>query len=435
MRLHSVLIAMATAAAPFMLLPMGLAASSDAVKAPAPTGKAVPAAAPAKAAATPAKAAPAASPAKPESAAAPAKAQATPAKATAPAKTAAAPVKAAAAPAKALGTTADALRWVHPQARVVLGIDLAKARNSATGRMMERQMGKSGAGWKSGAPMMGLFDKVERLTISASELSQRKSDSVVILIEGNLSRAEIRKLAPAGTATERFQGIDLLVPPRSKGEEMLVAILNERQLLLGSRASITATLASKSGARDAALVGRARQQAAGYEIWMVGTHLSEGLPAAGPTADIDSLDFGISLAKGLGLNAVLIAKDENSAKALATMIQMGVAMIAQDKSQGPEMAAMLRGLEVKSEGDAVGLKMDIPLAQLERGFAQTQMAATGAGRRTLESMLGIQSSPVAPAGARATVRSTTPYEPAKPKVIRIYGGEGGEQEIAYPTRP
>jgi len=334
------------------------------------------------------------------------------------------------------GPPADSWRWVHPDARVIIGMDLVKARASATGRMLERQMGAGTAQWKSSGPLAGLWSRIDRILISSTNMNQQKADTVVVLLEGRLPRADVRKLAPVGTALERFQGIDLLVPPRAKADEMLVALVSERQLLMGTRATLGAVLGARPGDVDEKLVTRARLMAADSEFWVVGNKLDEDGGKGSPLGDVESIDFSVKLAKGLGLTASLMAKDENSAKAMATMLQMGMAMMAQNKGQTPEMTALLRGLDVTTEGTAVRLKMDVPLAVLEKGIQQTKLASAQGGRKSLESMLGIHPSGEMPAGLRPVVRpSPPPPEPSGPKVIRVYGAEGGTMEIPYSAKP
>ena len=60
----------------------------------------------------------------------------------------------------------------------------------------------------------------------------------MVAVEGRVDRASMKKLMPAGTAVERFQGVDLFVPPKGQDTDMLLALVSDRVALIGDRDSI-----------------------------------------------------------------------------------------------------------------------------------------------------------------------------------------------------
>lgn len=341
---------------------------------------------------------------------------------------------------------ADLMKYVHPEARMVIGVDWAKARVSATGRMLERQFAVQGAQLKKSGPGFEMFDAVEKIVISGKDAPKVGADTAgfVVAIEGRIDRTKMKKALPAGTATERFKGVDLLVPPKGRSQEMLMALVGDRVALMGDRASIGAALEGQ-GAVDGQLMARAAEMAARCEIWMVGTGLSEGAGGeeAGPMKtlkDIESMDLGISLQKGLGVKLNLLAKTEDAARGFATLAQLVTSMAAQDKSMTPEMAAVVKSLKVTTEGTAVRMTVDVPLAQLEKGVMQVKSAGQEVGKRTLESFLGVKPSGQSIAGLRPAVTGEprvapvpARVEPPQKRTIKITGGEDGVKEIQYTT--
>ena len=79
---------------------------------------------------------------------------------------------------------------------------------------------------------------VERLP-GKQKRAREYLDSLLPL--GEEMRTEFKKLMPAGTALERFKGVDLFIPPRGKGEDMILAMVNERVVLIGGMIEIEST--------------------------------------------------------------------------------------------------------------------------------------------------------------------------------------------------
>lgn len=359
-----------------------------------------------------------------------------------------------AAPATSAAKMADLNMWlyVHPSTNMLAGIDWQKAKNSPTGRMFARQFAAQAGKLQGAGPAMALLDSVDRILISTNGqvASESGQPPIVVALEGRIDRAQMKKMMPPGTALERFKGADLLVPPATKEPEMLAAIVNERLVLIGDRDSLGRVLEAGSGTRNVELLERATALSAQCEIWLVSA-VSPSVAAGGSMPnmkqldDIESLDFGIALQKGLGIRANLVTKDEESAKGLATMTQLIASMASQQSKDSPELASVARNLVVKADGMKVQIQLDVPLAQLERGVVQMRASAATAGKRTLESFLGMQPSGQMPPGLRPAVKGfpesvaaapvtvAAPVVPAVPqkRTIRISGMDDGPKEITY----
>lgn len=338
-------------------------------------------------------------------------------------------------------------KYVHPGAKFLAGVDWLKVKNSPTGRMFSKQLAEQGGKFKSSGPSLAMFDQIEQLLLSGTEAAAGFADTSELIVAalGRIDRAALKKNLPPGTAVERFKGVDLYVPPKSKEGEMLLAVVSDRLALAGDRAAIARVL-EQPGAADPALAQRAADMAARCEIWVVAAALSQsGAAAANPQMkqieDIESMDLGIQLQRGLGLRMNLIARSEDAAKGLAMLAQLVTSMAAQNQQQSPEVATIFRSLDVKVEGAAVRLSMDVPLAQLERGVLQAKATAKEMGRKTLESMIGIQPSGQMPPGLRPAVQGQSVMLPAPPpqpepprkRTIRIVGADEGDREITYTT--
>ncbi len=331
--------------------------------------------------------------------------------------------------------------YAHPDTPFLAGLDWQRAKNSPTGRMLVRQLTGKGQPFPWSGPAMAILDQVDRVLVSSTGRQAEppgQPPPMVVAVEGRVDRGLIRKLMPGGTAVERFKGVDLFVPPKGQDTDLMLALVSDRVALIGDRESLARILEAPTGAGEKALAARAGQLAAQCEMWLVsavppGQAAGNVLPGMKQWDDIESMDLGLSLAQGLGFRANLRAKTEDSAKGLAALAQLVVSMAAQSPQQSPEITAMMKNVSVKTEGQAVRIAIDVPLAQLEKGVLSVKTTTAEAGKRSLESYLGI--GPFRAASVAAQAPAAAPVAVIKPppekRTIRISGLEEGSKEIVY----
>ncbi len=253
---------------------------------------------------------------------------------------------------------------------------------------------------------------------------------------------------PAGTAIERFRGIDLFVPPTAKADEMVAGWVSETLMLMGDRDSIADVLDARSGIGDPSLLSRARQMETQHEFWMIADAPPYMAAGSGPGAtqgidDIRSMDMAISLRQGLGLKANFTMSDAEKAQGAAMLAQMFTAFPPSPNQQASALAAIAKNLSVKVEGAVIRANLNLSLAQLERAAVEVRAGLEGASRRSLESLVGVGRGGSLPPGSRPTLRAESarslpmpapaaavPAQPAK-RTIRIVGLDEGVKEVSY----
>ncbi len=347
------------------------------------------------------------------------------------------------------GLSDDPWRFVHPQAKWILGVDWARARDSAAAQILKRQFAGAGSQVKTsgfGFSAVVALDRMLASGISMETASGADPDGLVVAIEGKLDRALLKKELPPGTAVEKFLGADLYVPPRAKPTEPLIAVVGDRLMLIGDRATLKIILSGKGGARDADLSGRAMRMAASADIWLVAATPAAASPTQqpDPLSGLKQAELGLSLQEGLRLSAVLVADSAQSAQNMAGLMQFAGAFGGDDA-----LAGWLRQLRVDLKGEELALTLDIPAKELEAGISAGKDMMMQAGRQALDAWLGAEPG-AAPAGIRPVARGTgiegnaggvvtLPAAAPEPKVrtIRIVGAEDGPKEIQYtsPARP
>lgn len=350
-------------------------------------------------------------------------------------------------------------QYLYPGAKTIVGIDWQRAKASATGKAISRQLAQGG-GIKSSGSGMEVLELIERVLISTNGLPSvhGRMPQAVIAMQGRLSRGTLQKLAPKGTAIQKFKGADLFVPLNSGANDPLVALIGDQIALMGDRESLALVLDGQgAGEAEAELVGRAMQLAAENEVFVISRGALadvagpavEGSPGLKQLQDIEAIDLAISLAKGLGLKGVITSKDPASAQSLAMVTQLFATMAASDPKQADtEFGKIARSLKVSTEGKTVHFSLDVPLAQLERGVMQARASARQFGTKTLESLIGVNpqpgsipglrsasspqlaQAPAQTAGQHAPHRARAPEAPVK-RTIKIVGLESGDKEISY----
>lgn len=357
------------------------------------------------------------------------------------------------------GTLADRTLWryVHPEAKFLLGVDWQKAKVSSVGKMLSRKLAEQ-KGLKVSRTSQGLdmLDKVNLILVSSPTIEGMSEESpgrVLVALEGKFDKAEFRRLMPDGTAVERFKGADLFVPLKAKKDELLAAYVSEQFALLGDRTSLAEVLdGAGAGIKDQTLLERATSLASRCEMWLVANAPPTAKDAPSPAGpmqqlqDLDSLDLGVGLSKGLGLEMNMNMKTVESAQGISMMAQMFLGMAANQTRESDELSRALRSMKVSQNGRQVHMALNISTATLERGMVAMKSSIETKGRQAMEAMLaggfaGTKAAPARPAATagaeQASMVPPPPPRPAQPlkRTIKIVGLESGDREVSYNSRP
>lgn len=331
---------------------------------------------------------------------------------------------------------------VHPQARWILGIDWARARNSAAARILSRQFAGARGKMESCGLGLGAMVSLERIVASGVSLdagSSRSPKGLVLALEGKLDRTRLRKELPPGTAIEKFRGADLFVPPKAREDEPLVAAVQDRLLLIGDRESLGLILAGKGGLQDADLFGRAARLAGEADLWMAALNPekpAEGSGETEPLRDLRSMELAISLREGLRVQAAAEAATAEAAQHLSGLLQLASAL-----GEGSAPLSWLRRMHAEFKGSSLTLSLSIPASELEQTILEGKETMQKAARLAVESWFaGERGDPGA--ALEAAIRAKAPRQedlspPASPapapkvRTIRITGADSGPAEIHY----
>jgi hypothetical protein len=368
------------------------------------------------------------------------------------------------------GQTANALQFTHPDAKVLIGVNVRQIRNSAAADAVKKSFTEQFQNvQKTGFPIPGLefLDDIDTVLISSpgnapvSAVSaapsrpragsppvvSRKDPPFVMVIEGTFPASHYQLLLQGQPRTIR--GFSVYKPPKSEG--FSVAVIDDHTMVIGDDKSLPAALGRRgqAPAESAELLSRAATLASNNDLWIVVSDLSSAVPASpvspmpgGNTAggdnaalasqfasQIDAMEIGLSVKDGLSLDVSLAAKSEATVQLLAGLLGSQLQMAAQQPGS-PQAAELLKKLNVAAQGKRLSLGVRLSKEEFEQQIRAIQTARMNP-RPVPKTDVTIFPPPAnrsaqtpPPSGAQ-----TPAPEPQGPRKVRIFGLEGGVKEI------
>jgi hypothetical protein len=341
----------------------------------------------------------------------------------------------------------DAWELGHPDAKLLMGVDLKSLRESSVGQSIREQMLHAQPAATGAAPSpfqasfqamaFGILDQIDRVFLSSpanAAAGAKNNPPFLLVVEGRFPMAQ---LAPFLQGPSRaYRGAQVYRTTRDTGKTTTVktnttpinptsvALLDGGTLLLGDEKSVLAALDRRGRALpSSALLARAQSLASTHDFWAIAdaplskfqpASASPGNPLASPLASqiasqIKGIETGLSLRDGFQFELNLATDSEATATQMSQLVsgQIQMAMLAQ--ATRPEEAEMVRKLQIGAEGNRVHVNIALTADEF-RQLQAAQAARAAAAVRT----------PQPPA---------RPAKPATPGKIIIYGLDGGPREI------
>lgn len=338
-------------------------------------------------------------------------------------------------------------RFVQPNAKVLIGIDWARIRQSPAGTMIREKWIPQNA--VTSFPELELLDSADRFLISlpgkfapgedphADDPTDSSDTPVLIAIHGHFDEAHVRELFQRmGAKRQSYESFQVYRPQSKKERDMAYVLFDQETILYGFAPSVFAALDHNRFAPPAAgsvspgsMAARAAALEAKYEIWAI-------LDAAqtmsnDPIADLfganewaavsQGFEAGLNLRNGLDADFIVHFSSEDAAKRVAGELTSAVAQAAKDKHSGGDMAYLARKLKFNVEGSSTRVNMHLSEQDLEK-TAQALAQSFKSGEAQAANAASSENQP--PASAPV---------PSKRGVIRIEGLDDGPREIPYPN--
>lgn len=324
------------------------------------------------------------------------------------------------------------LPLVHPDTKLVLGIDWRKALKSPLGPTILKQV------QMGGHPLLGFLesiDNVDRLVVSiAGGEAENGKPPLLVIAEGRFALGKVRQMAKAdGAVARRYNEVELLVPPNATNADLHFALLNEQTILFGDGASvknaIDRSIRGDASHESNALFSRAAALSQSLELFCVLRDPAESLPGlgiAGTTLaeDVESLELAVSLSQQLQATMSIKAGTEDAANQLATGLPALLQLAALQFANQPSLAQVARRLRTVREQNYVKIGFSMDGKLLDQSLNDLRASAAAASQpRQAQARLAPPT--------RETVEATA-IVPER-RVIRIVGLDEGVREIPYPA--
>ncbi len=307
----------------------------------------------------------------------------------------------------------------HPDAKLLLGIDVKSIRESDAWKLFSDQSKTRPPASGIQAMGMGILEQVNHIFVSSpgNPTANAKTNAPFLLaIEGKFPLDALKAFQQS--APRRYRTADLY--RTTKTDTTTLAVM-DGLLLLGDEKSVLSALDRRGHALPPAskLLARAKALAATHDFWIIADEsLSKFQPAStasNPIAtqlasQIKGLDFGLAVREGFQFELSLATESEAAATQMAQMLGTQIQMAVASQPNSAETAEMAQKLKIDSQGN----RMRVSLALTNDEFA-AQLQAAQAAR--------LQAAAAAPHAPPPAVR------PAKPGKIVIYGLDEGPRVI------
>ncbi len=283
-----------------------------------------------------------------------------------------------------------AWRLVHPDAVVLLGVDVRAIRQSAAGKSLDQSLSQASMGMMS-LPALQFLNDIDQVLLSApgKEMSAPKTDAVkkpgvaanspvLLVLTGHFPAAHMEALLHG--VHRAYNGVQIYASSPG-GANSEVALLNENTLLFGDSDSLRGAIdrSQRSNPSPSPLLMRAASLAPGKDLWLLATAPPSMFPPAGfqpagvnlqtIASEIRGIEAGIALHDGLKLAINLSTKDAESADKMVRSITAKLRSSMTEKVEAKQAAEFLRKMDIAAQGNQIRVKFAMSQVEMDRAIA------------------------------------------------------------------
>lgn len=332
-------------------------------------------------------------------------------------------------------TDAGLWRFVHPNAKALIGIDVQRIRTSKVFAEMSSQFNSMPLplGMPLQWPGMDLVSSVDRVVLSSPGKSAddpNEEPPLLIAISGRFEPVKLKSMfLKAGATQQVFDSVTIYRLRDKASSEFGFVVLNSQTLLIGDAKSLYTVIERvvKGNAAPPAIVERARDMDVSYDFWAVlltppSAMASERFASLDMAGKLKGFQAGIAVRDGLSIDVDLNAVSEAAARDMVAEFSKLLKLASKDRENHPEWAGLDKKAKLTVEHSDVHLAFRMNAQEFAR-FAKT-MEETSARGKAMAAR--------AAASMHPTMVPPDNVQPSDRKqVIRIEGLDGGVREIPY----
>ena len=285
--------------------------------------------------------------------------------------------------------------YASPEATALVGIDWHALRDSPFAEALRSELGSDGLGF----PALDCLDEAGQVLISSPALLAVATGSFEFALVG-------REAAAQGFHPAAYKNVQLWIAPHA--DTLSIALMTPQVILLGSRKTLEAAvdraadLAAQETEHSRAamrkyspLLARAADIARNADLWVVSSRLPDPLASRFVPLQVDTRNFtgAVSVQNGLRLEAMFSG---------ASSAQAGV-MAEQMRANFAEVTSLAHEIEVRVEGDQVGLSLAVTAEQFQSSLRNAPSATPGPPTEVASAII--------PPGSPVAVLVPTPHQP------------------------
>ena len=347
-------------------------------------------------------------------------------------------------------TDAGLWRFVHPNAKALIGIDVQHMRTSRVVEEMSSQLRAMPLpmGLPFDVPGMDLIRSIDRVVISSPGRDNAHPDEeppILIAISGHFEPGKLTQMfLKSGARKQVFDSVTIYRPQDQTNKDFGFAVLNSQTMLIGDAKSLYTIIdrVDKGESKPPAIVERARDMDVAFDFWAIllttpAAMESERLPFSDLTGKLNGFEAGISVRDGLTVDVNLSALTEKAAKDMAAELTKVLHLSAKDHENHPELAGLDKKVKIRVDHADVHFALHLEAREVAR---MAKVMEDAHARRQALTAQAPQTGPAIPLQTRATAQAASQAKPAAPppqqrQVIRIEGLDGGPREIPYKSVP
>jgi hypothetical protein len=287
----------------------------------------------------------------------------------------------------ALGADAGLLNLVMPEAKVIAGMDVARAKSSPFGQLFMKNMNLRDEDLVRFLALTG-FDPARDVTevvIASVDTNTSAGANSILLVRGNFDGARLRAaLVRNGLSVlQVVTGVEMLA---KKGEKGAVAFVDASLAVAGDAAAVKAALERRAGGMGlpAATYAKAQDMSRENDVWMVTSlpvaQLAEKMPDSAPGQlngmmkgdmfrSVEQASMGVKFAATmLHLTMEAAVRSDKDATAMADVARFlaGMVQLNRDKPEVAGLAAAFDSMQLTTKARNVRLTMSMPQAEIEK---------------------------------------------------------------------
>jgi len=323
-------------------------------------------------------------------------------------------------------TDARLWRYLHPDAKAVIGVDWSRFQQSVIWTMFQEKMGALPL------PVKGLpfLKDIDRIVLSSPGAPQAgKNDApVLIAVSGHFAPDSVRKtLVDLGARRQTYSKFTIYRPQgKADGQDLGFLIVDPQTVLIGDLGSLCAAVdrSEFTPVTPGPTLARAAELDAANDFWAVVSNPNvlssgrlQGFLAGDDLSELgQGMEFGLSFRDGIGLSVSLKTGSDAMAKHLVDQITQGIKLSLKDKPSNPALAEMGKKLKVMAAGATVSMNLHLTREEVERSSRLYQASVKNA-----------PPSPLVP----LNLEVQPPPKLEEKMVIRIDGLDGGPREVPF----